>query len=499
MRFWQLGALGATASALFLIALFPPWSIAFLAPVALAPLLYALCHTNSWKHRFLTGWLAGFLFWIFTCSWIGDTLARYGGLNTALSILALFLFAVVKGLHLAVFSTLAGLVLKRPWAVPAVAALWTGIERTHGPFGFAWLTLGNAGIDMGVPLRLAPVVGVYGLSFVLAAMSAAVTMLVYRRSRREFLWLAPLVLLYLLPSVELKVTPREQAAALQTNVAGDASWSAEETRRTLNQFSLLSLQETLDPSKPKPSLLLWPEAPAPLYYYDDPAFRTLATETARLAATPFLFGGVARTPGGAPLNSAVFLSPQGRLQGRYDKRYLVPFGEFIPPAFGWIEKVSSEAGNYAPGQSLGLFNTGSHLAGVFICYEAAFPHLVRESAAAGASVLVNISNDGYFGRTAARRQHLLLARMRAVENRRWLLRATNDGITASIDPSGRVWDRLPEFKRTSGRLRFDYVDSKSPYSTHGDWFAWSCLALGLALAALAWLPRYTPPAPSPEP
>jgi apolipoprotein N-acyltransferase len=134
-----------------------------------------------------------------------------------------------------------------------------------------------------------------------------------------------------------------------------------------------------------------------------------------------------------------------------------------------------------------IFTANGHAMGPFICYEAAFPHLVRDVTGAGAEVLVNLSNDGYFGRSAAREQHLLLARMRAVENHRWLLRSTNDGITVSIDPAGRIWDRFPALKRTAGRLRFGWEHAKTPYTRAGDWFAWGCLAAGLAAAGWAML------------
>lgn len=493
MRAWHLSLAGAVLTALLLALLFPPYDLAFLAPLALAPLLYSLAHEPFGKRRFLWGWLSGFLYWIIVCHWIGDVLAAYGGLNGPVSLLALVLFALAKGLHTAVFSWLAGPLMKRPWAIPAVAALWTGIERTHAPLGFPWLTLGNSGIAMAVPLRAAPVVGVYGVSFILAMLGCALALVALRRKRQELAWLLALPLLMLLPAAGPRKVPNETAVAVQTNVAAEARWTHEETERAVKQLSLLTLQEALDPSKPKPALLLWPEAPAPFYYYDDPAFRLQTTETARLGGAPFLFSGVAFTPQREPLNSAVLLSGEGALLGRYDKVNLVPFGEFIPPGFGWIEKISGEAGDFAAGAAAKVFPAGDHGVGAFICYESAFPHHVRQFARQGAEVLVNLTNDGYFGRAAGpRAQHLLLARMRAVENGRWLLRPSNDGITVSIDPAGRVWDQLPERKRMAGRLRFAWESERTTYSKYGDWFAWLCLAAG-ALAVLAeQVPSYKP-------
>lgn len=457
--------------------LFPPFGLPFLAPVALAPLLFGVWREPSARARFAMGWVAGMIQWGVTCSWIQATLAQYGGLNAPLSWLALALFAMAKGLHLGVFAALAGPLLGRWYAIPAIAALWAGLERTHSALGFTWLPLGNAGLEMGLPLRLAPWVGVYGLSFVFAMLAAAVV--VVRRNRMELLWLAPLVLLALLPAIAVPAGPTEQAVALQPDIPGELEWTAEIREREVRRMSLRTLEAALALNERRPALLLWPEVPAPFYYYEDAVFRDHVTNLARLSKAGFLFGSVAHTGGREPLNSAVMLSPEGRLEGRYDKVHLVPFGEFVPPLFGWIEKVSSEAGSYAAGERAAVFGLGERTVGAFICYESAFPHFVRQFAAEGAEVLVNLSNDGYFGKSAARRQHLLLARMRAVENRRWLLRATNNGVTASIDPAGRVWDALPEFGVAAGRLRFGWVREKTAYTRFGDWFAWGCLAAGL--------------------
>ncbi|MBI5087262.1 MAG: apolipoprotein N-acyltransferase [Acidobacteria bacterium] len=492
MTRWQICLAGSVLSALLLAALFPPLNLAALAPTALAPLLYAMAHEPCGRRRFLWSWLCGFLYWLLVCHWIRDTLAAFGGLSGPLSWLAVILFAIAKGLHTAAFGWLAGMVMNRAWAIPAVAALWTGIERTHGPLGFAWLTLGNAGISLPLPLRAAPLLGVYGISFIFAALACGLTLAMLKRDRRRLAWLLALPLLWLLPSPQANPQPGEQAVAMQTNIPGDFTWTMEEKDRAIRHLSVMTLAESLEPSKEKPSLVLWPEAPAPFYYYEDPEFRLRVSEVARLSSAPFVLAGVSYTASKQPLNSALLLGARGQLSGRYDKSRLVPFGEFVPAGFRWIEKISSEAGDYAPGPGAKVLITGDHTLGVFICYESAFPDYVRQFAASGAEVLVNLTNDGYYGDSAARGQHLLLARMRAVENGRWLLRPSNDGVTASIDPAGRVWDRLPEYQRTAGRLRFTWERALTPYSRFGDWFAWLCLAAGLAAAAAAQIPTYRP-------
>jgi apolipoprotein N-acyltransferase len=183
-----------------------------------------------------------------------------------------------------------------------------------------------------------------------------------------------------------------------------------------------------------------------------------------------------------PLNSALLLNPAGQRVERYDKINLVPFGEFIPPLFGWVSRISGEIGDFIPGNRIVVFPLDGHKASAFICYESAFPELVRQFAHNGANVLFNLSNDGYFGTSAAREQHLLLVRMRAAENRRWIIRATNDGLTAVVDPRGRIVGRFDPYVRMAGMLPYGYVSEETLYTKYGDWFVWSCLVVGLALS-----------------
>jgi apolipoprotein N-acyltransferase len=170
-------------SAVLLILIFPRFNLTWLAPVALTPLLIACARESSWKKRVIQGWLAGFAFWFAVCYWIQFVLEVHGGMGRWGGWATFVLFAAIKGLHLAVFACLAGFLIPKAWAVPAVAALWAGLERTHGLLGFTWLELGNAGIDMPVPMRLAPITGVYGLSFTFAMLGCAVALVVLRRAR----------------------------------------------------------------------------------------------------------------------------------------------------------------------------------------------------------------------------------------------------------------------------------------------------------------------------
>jgi apolipoprotein N-acyltransferase len=375
--------------------------------------------------------------------------------------------------------------------VPAVAALWTAIEATHGFLGFAWLALGNAAITMSLPLRLAPYTGVWGVSFVFVMMSAALALALLHRPRVQLLWLALLPFLTFLPPLPDAHRGREAALLAQPDVSESAEWTREWLDRSeQEQLSLTLRADMMEISHP-PSIIVWPEVPEPFYYFEDPQFRSRIDELARATKAYVLLGIVAHTPQGAPLNSAVLVSPAGAPVSRYDKVNLVPFGEFVPwPFRAIVSKVSTEAGDFQAGGEAVVSPLDGHKIGTFICYESAFPNFVRQFAAHGAEVLFNISNDGWFGNSAARYQHLLLVRMRAAENRRWILRSTNDGITATIDSAGRLRGMLPLYSQATSYTGFSYVPEQTFYTRHGDWFAWLCGAMAIAGLAVG---RRTPP------
>jgi apolipoprotein N-acyltransferase len=464
------------ASAVLLVLLFPRFNLTWLAPVALTPLLIACARERSWKRRLLQGWSAGFVFWFSACYWIQFVLEVHGGLGRWGGWGTFVLFAALKGLHLALFACLAGFLMPKAWAVPATAALWTGLERTHGLLGFAWLDLGNAGIDMPAPMRLAPLTGVYGLSFLFAMLACALALVLLRRPRGELAWLVMVPVLFALPAAPAPVRGAETALLVQPNIDTEMTWTDASLRGVERELALLSRSRN-------ERLIIWPEVPAPFYPSDDRAFGDYAAGIARTDQAYFLLGGVAYNQAHAPLNSAFLFDPAGDLVERYDKINLVPFGEFVPDVFGWVNRITKEAGDFAAGNRIVVFPVGGHRMGAFICYESAFPDLVRQFARNGAEALVNLSNDGYFGHSAAREQHLELVRMRAAENRRWILRATNDGLSAVVDPAGRVTYRAAPYRELAAAVSYQYLSGTTFYTRHGDWFAWSCLALGLASCA----------------
>jgi apolipoprotein N-acyltransferase len=275
----------------------------------------------------------------------------------------------------------------------------------------------------------------------------------------------------------------------KTEYLGD--WYAEH-KPELAELENLSLRPS--PDGRQADLLIWPEAPAP-FSFEDPRFAPYVSHLATEFHHPFIVGviewkpepqtvnGIERTIL-APYNSAAMLSASGQRVFDYDKIHLVPFGEYEPFPFihQVVTSVSEEVGGFHKGKSrsVGTLPSGNTLS-VFICYEAIYAGEVRAFVERGAQLLINISNDGWFGTSEAAEQHLRMARVRAVENRRWLVRDTNSGITASIDPYGNITRVMPRDTRDSADLPYDFRTDKTIYTRLNDWFAWMCVAVSAIL------------------
>ena len=241
-----------------------------------------------------------------------------------------------------------------------------------------------------------------------------------------------------------------------------------------------------------PRVVVWPESPMNFAYARDEEFQKFVGEFARAERTSVLFNSLEPAPAGGAYNSAVLVNEAGRLVAQYDKIRLLPFGEYVPlprwfpPA--WL--VSGIVGDFTPGAKYTLLPIGETRAGVFICFESAFPSIARRFTDAGADVLINISNDGYLGETPVLRQHLANAVLRAVENRRTVLRVTNTGISARITPRGEVLDATGSFQPATRTWTVTRSTAgKTFYTRHGDIFVALCAVLGVALLATTF--RFT--------
>jgi apolipoprotein N-acyltransferase len=418
----------------------------------------------------------------------------YGRLNAFLSFLLLILFALYLGLNHGIFGALLA------WAGQARAGfsrralvlapfLWVSVELIRNyVVGFPWDLLGTSQVD-NVPLtRIATVTGVYGLSFEIALVNTvfAATFLVHRTRRKAMIG-AALVASIALQSeqfVHLEAIPADTPATLvQQNAPIRDDWNVESYDKLLTELGTISTAAT-GPNG-TPGLIVWPESPAP-FFLNDARFVQAVSSVAQKNNAFLVVGSIGLRPeaSGAPdevFNSAAIVSPQGVVGSRYDKVHLVPFGEYIPfrKVLSFAKALTGEVGNFVAGNDRTPLAIGNTRAGVFICYESVFPNEVREFAARGAMYFVNISNDGWFGESGAPWQHLNMARMRAIENNRWLLRDTNTGITASVDPFGRVVIAAPRNQRTSLQVMYGHETETTFYTRNGDWFPILCAIISL--------------------
>ncbi|MGZ5121097.1 MAG: apolipoprotein N-acyltransferase, partial [Burkholderiales bacterium] len=268
-------------------------------------------------------------------------------------------------------------------------------------------------------------------------------------------------------------------------------WTSQYFQSTLRELNELSVPRPgeLGPTELSPDLIVWPESPAP-FFINNPEFRAAVSEVARRTHATLVVGslGLPNGPQSASqlYNSAAVIAPSGDWIARYDKIHLVPFGEYVPfkRLLSFAGKLTREVGDFIPGTSRQPLALGDFRMGVFICYEAVYPAEIREFAKNGAQVFVNISDDAWFGQTGAPVQHLNQARMRAIENNRWLVRATDTGITVAIDPYGRVVAQAARNVRTSIDVPYSVVSGTTFYTRHGNWFVWLCAIISLAALVL---------------
>jgi apolipoprotein N-acyltransferase len=503
---WLLVAL----SAILQVIIFPLPGVYVLSWFALAPLIVALLRARpageleisgsvrlrpaSPGQGFLLGYVCGILWYAGTCYWIYDTMRQYGGLSAPEALLALFLFCCYLGMYHGLFGLLVGLLagagrdFRRPLVL--IPFLWVAVElaRTRVT-GFPWNLLGIAQVDNVALCRLVASTGVYGISFeiVLVNVALAAAFLVPREKRGALLAaaLAAAAVLQAGRLIEAPAAKTDHAALLvQQNVPVSADWTRNDYfLRTLRELFDLTVRSSTDPGE-KVDLIVWPESPAP-FQTDDVRFRALISDMTRQTKTWTIIGAIGTEQRSKVemdiFNSAALVSPSGDWTARYDKIHLVPFGEFLPfpKIFSFAGGLTREVGQFERGTSRKPLDAGGARLGVFICYESIFPDEVRQFADQGAQVFVNISNDAWYGDSGAYAQHLNQTRMRAIENNRWLLSATDTGVTASIDPWGRVVARVPRKERTALVAPYALTSVTTFYTRHGDWFAYGCAIISL--------------------
>ena len=494
-------------SAALQVIIFPLAGVYVLCWFALAPLVVALLRARRtgelevssgtplkaatpWQ-GFLLGYVCGILWYAGTCYWIFDTMRQYGGLNTPMALLVQFLFCCYLGLYHGVFGLLMSLLARsrdNRRALVLAPFLWVAVELARTRItGFPWNLLGIAQVDNVALSRIAAWTGVYGISFeiVLVNVALAAAFLIPRARRAAMLTaaLAAAAVLQAGRLVDAPPAPSDRTALLvQENLPVSADWTSTYFQQTVADLTALTQKS----ATAKTGLVVWPESPAP-FFTNDVRFRDTISQMARATNAWIVVGAIGSNEShpnaeGPVFNSAALVSPHGEWTSRYDKAHLVPFGEYLPfpSLFSFAGGLTKEVGQFEHGTSRMPLSTDGERLGIFICYESIFPDEVRQSANQGAHVFINISNDGWYGDSGAYAQHLNQTRMRAIENNRWLLSATDTGVTASIDPWGRIAARVPRKERIALAAPYAFTSVTTFYTRHGDWFAYACAIISLA-------------------
>ncbi len=496
----------AALSGLLLAVAFPAFNINFLVWIALVPLLLAL-KGQSAKNGFWLGGVTGLVFFSGTVHWVTNSVHFYGGIALVPASLITLLLCSYLALYPAVFGAVAvHLRNSRPKLfVVAAPAVWTSLElaRTYVFSGFPWSLLGYSQYRALPVIQIADITGVYGVSFTIVLMNAAFAEFIMDRKKYGVIMSAVLIMGLVLGYGLVKLHAQEKTGSIivsvvQGNIEQDKKWDPAYQSQTRAVYQRL----TREALKQHPDLVIWPETATPFYFNgsspNDQAMTADLVTFVKQNKVPLLFGSptyeVKPSRQIIGRNSAFLLSADGRVDGTYHKIHLVPFGEYVPlkNVLFFVGKMVQAIGDFQAGSEYTVMtvpvrennaHTDIKLSTV-ICYEIIFPDLVRRFVDHGAQVITTVTNDAWFGRTAAPYQHFSMAVFRAVENRVPVARAANTGISGFIDAQGKILDASELFKEAQLTHRLVPGAEKTWYTRHGDLFSYACIVTSLMMLAI---------------
>ncbi len=522
-----VGALLAVAAVALLVASFPDFDLWPLAWVGFVPLMVAVLRAPMrGANAFVLGWAAGTVFFYATCYWLTHAFIHYGGIPAALAYVLLVPGPAVVAAFPALWAwSLARLSLRygAGRALLCAPPLWAALEWLRlFVTGQLWNAVAYSQAYQPALIQTARWGGVYLVGFLVVAVNAAVAYAVLKRDRRALAVSSAAVLavacVVALGALTNGVRDAERPSAVVVGVQPNVPVEYERRHDVIASLMSRHLElgagalreweaaHAVTPAAGEseaegvagregvredtgggagagrlPRVIVWPESPMNFRYSRDAGFRETVAEVARANRASVLFNAMEPAASGGIHNSAVMVNEEGRLVAQYDKIRLLPFGEYIPVP-RWLPAVwylSGVVGDFTPGSEYPLMPLGDARAGVFICFESAFPSISQKFADEGADVLVNISNDGYLGRTPVIRQHLANVVFRAVETGRPVLRVTNTGVSALVTPRGEVRDATQVYEAASRTWAVGRADGgRTFYTRQGDLFAALCLGVG---------------------
>ena len=469
---------------------------------ALVPLLFSI-EGKTIGQSFRLGWITGFVCFLGILYWVTQAMQHYGGVPIFISLIILCALALYLSVYIGTFAALLSMVQEQgDWSILILASpLWVSLEYLRSILltGFPWENLGYSQYTALPVIQIADTTGVYGVSFVVVLVNSLIFLIVrhLRKAGRAHIG-AILCLVAVFGSVFAYGLMRihqenERISALapikvgivQGNIDQSLKWEDAYQKETLQIYTRL----TQEVAKEEAELVIWPETAVPFFFPFDQPFSPMVRTIAPKNGVYLLFGSPFYQDEMDPiryLNSAYLLSPDGEIKGRYDKIHLVPFGEYVPLSrfLPFIRPLVEGVGDFASGEETTgamVFSIPGAKFGVLICYEIIFPGLNRRFIRKGADFLVTVTNDAWFGKTSAPFQHFSMATFRAVENRVFVARAANTGISGIISSTGRIVTRTDIFSRHALTGEVYPENSATFYTRHGDAFAYACMIWSILL------------------
>ena len=492
------------ASGILYAVSFPRIDFSPVAWIALVPLLIVI-QKESPKRAFYMGWLAGGVAFLGLLYWTTITMTKYGGLPWPATVPLLLLLVAYMGLYMAGFCALvvwirSKIIFPNILLIPVI---WTTFEwfRAHALTGFPWVLLGYSQYQNLPMIQIADLTGVYGVSFLVALVNAAIVEslgIVDRTQRRRaftaVLFTATCVILtwgyghWQLNRLAHLTGRSVNIGIVQANIPQHVKWDPAFRQETFDRYTQLTQRV----SEEGPDLIVWPEAAMPFIFEDDLFFKQEVLKLVRRERIPLLFGSPARTKSenseASLTNSAYLVDASGKTVARYDKIHLVPFGEYVPLSslLFFVDKMVEGIGNFTAGNrytvmTLPSMNREKIRMGVVICFEVIFPDLVRRFVREGADFMITITNDAWFGRSSAPYQHFSMVVFRSIENRVPFIRAANTGISGFIDAGGQILKSTDLFTVAAVANRVGLSGQRTFYTRAGDIFTFICVIISFAL------------------
>lgn len=462
-------------SGILLISIQPPLTLFLLAFVAVIPLMLSLDGASTLKGAFMRGYVSGIVSYLGLVYWVVVAMNRFGGVHILWSIAALLLMVSYLAIYTGIF-TGAVYFFERRVSVPAYLSapvLWILLEYLRGTLltGFPWSFIAHSQQNFLSFIQIISVTGTYFLSFLIVAVNSVI----YCYWKKKPISIAYTIAIGCLVAISIvygmirlsePVEERFKVALIQGNIAQDIKWNAEMNRKTVQIYYDNTIKEAGS------DFIVWPETALPFIIESSEKMMSFMRSVPVMASANLLVGAVAGDERGRLYNAAYIFNKNGEIAGVYKKVHLVPFGEYTPfqKELAFLEKMSVAVGAFFPGPSHRPIETGMGKIGVLICYEGVFPSITVETVRSGAQVLVNITNDAWYERTSAAYQHLGFYVFRAIESDRYMLRSANTGISAVIDPRGRITGRTELFTEVNLRGRFSMRNTITPYVRYGDYF-----------------------------